>query len=141
MDTRQLTLEQIRSHLYSDETHDKFDWIQDIQKHVYETAVANGWHDKPRALAEPLLLLVTEVAEVYEEIRNNGLMIGLNFQPADQSKGETMDKPIGIDSELADIFIRLLDLCGEWSVDLAIAVKTKMIYNTTRPYRHGGKTA
>lgn len=48
-------------------------------------------------------------------------------------------KPEGIPSELADIIIRVLDTCGAWGVDIDTAVRTKLEFNRSRPYRHGGK--
>lgn len=48
-------------------------------------------------------------------------------------------KPEGIPSELADIIIRVLDICGHLDIDIANALADKMAYNETRPYRHGGK--
>lgn len=142
MDARQNQLNHIRGILHAAPVHGQpWDSINSIRDLCYETAVANGWHDEPRDPAVPLLLLVTEIAEAYEDIRILGVQNGIGFHPANQDRGETMDKPVGLDIELADILIRLLDLCGEWGVDLALAVHTKMIYNTTRSYRHGGKTA
>lgn len=48
-------------------------------------------------------------------------------------------KPEGIPSELADIIIRVLDICGTHGIDIASAIADKMAYNETRSYRHGGK--
>lgn len=48
-------------------------------------------------------------------------------------------KPEGIPSELADIIIRVLDICAAEGIDIAAAIADKMAFNETRPYRHGGK--
>jgi NTP pyrophosphatase (non-canonical NTP hydrolase) len=48
-------------------------------------------------------------------------------------------KPEGIPTELADIIIRVLDICANWGIDISAAIADKMAYNETRPYRHGGK--
>lgn len=48
-------------------------------------------------------------------------------------------KPEGIPTELADIIIRVLDICGANNIDIQGALDEKMEYNMTRPYRHGGK--
>lgn len=50
-------------------------------------------------------------------------------------------KPVGIPVELADVIIRVLDLCGGLNIDIEKAVLEKMKYNEDRPYRHGGKLA
>lgn len=49
-------------------------------------------------------------------------------------------KPEGVPSELADIIIRVLDMCGWYGIDIEAAVAEKMEYNETRSYRHGGKS-
>lgn len=46
--------------------------------------------------------------------------------------------PEGVAAELTDVLIRLLDLCDQFDIDLAVAYEDKMLYNRTRPYRHGG---
>jgi len=48
-------------------------------------------------------------------------------------------KPTGAVVELADVVIRILDWCGRKKLDLETALGDKHTYNTTRPYRHGGK--
>ncbi len=140
MDTRELKMGSIRADIEIGDNEGVFDNINSLMEMCYDTAHTNGWHDEPRNKGEVCMLLVTEVAELYEDIRK-GIQPGLHFIPANQDKGETMDKPVGLDSELADIFIRLGDMVTEWKIDIGLAIKTKMIYNTTRPYRHGGKTA
>ena len=47
--------------------------------------------------------------------------------------------PEGVPIELADVVIRIMDMCGLYGIDLEEAIKTKMEYNKTRPHRHGGK--
>lgn len=49
-------------------------------------------------------------------------------------------KPEGVGSELADVFIRLVDMADVFGIDLTFEVERKIAYNTTRPYRHGGRT-
>lgn len=49
--------------------------------------------------------------------------------------------PDGIPSELADILIRVFDICGAYGVDIETAVREKMAFNARRPERHGGKRA
>lgn len=48
-------------------------------------------------------------------------------------------KPEGIPAELADIIIRVGDAAEQYGIDLNQEVILKMAYNSTRPFKHGGK--
>lgn len=43
----------------------------------------------------------------------------------------------GVEEELADCLIRILDFAGHYELRLADAFSAKLQYNLTRPYRHG----
>ena len=43
----------------------------------------------------------------------------------------------GLEAELADVIIRILDISAEHKLDVAGAVVEKMMYNSSRPYKHG----
>lgn len=105
--------------------------INDLVKEAYGNAKEKGWWDEPRNDFELMALIHSEVSEVVEDLRVG--KVGLNF--------EENGKPIGVPSELADILIRVFDYCGARGIDLEQAVRLKMAYNKTRPYRHGGKLA
>lgn len=45
----------------------------------------------------------------------------------------------GVEAELADAVIRIMDYAHARSLDIAGAIIAKMGYNRTRPMRHGGK--
>lgn len=104
-----------------------------IMTDVHKTAIQHGWWENHKeddilVIPEKLMLIVTEVAEAMEEYRNGTL-------PLYYKDG----KPEGITVELADVIIRICDLCEEFGFDLQSAIIEKMIYNDQRPYRHGGK--
>ena len=66
-----------------------------------------------------LCLIHSEVSEALESFRIN-------------------DYP-GFCEELADVFIRLLDMVDRLDIDLIEQVRLKMIRNVERPFRHGNK--
>lgn len=63
-----------------------------------------------------LALIVSEVGEAIESVRKNDIQ---NFE-----------------EELADICIRIFDLCGESGINLELAILTKMNFNKSRPHMH-----
>lgn len=77
----------------------------------------------------------SEVSEALEEYRN-GHAIDEFYYTKDKQGNDKME---GIPSELADIIIRVLDICGAYNINISAAVIEKMRYNKTRPYKHGGK--
>ena len=102
--------------------------INELVKQMHETSKEKGWYDKPRSALEIHALIHSEVAEATEEVRKGN--------PASYIKD---GKPEGELIELADAVIRIFDWCGFNNWDLEEALRIKMEYNRTRPYRHGNK--
>ena len=96
-------------------------------------ASSKGWWDEKRNVGESLCLIHSEVSEALEEYRKGVDLKEIYFDGA--------GKPLGFPTELADVVIRLLDLCGGLDIDLEDAIKVKMKYNKKRSYRHGNKIA
>jgi NTP pyrophosphatase (non-canonical NTP hydrolase) len=93
--------------------------INDLCKEAFLIAKSKGWHDEPREMGTILALIHSEVSEALEADRKGNQE---NFE-----------------EELADVCIRIFDLCGAKDIDLETAISKKMQYNRTRTYKHGGK--
>ena len=103
--------------------------LNELTNRVHQQALAMGWHDKPRTALEIHMLIVSEVAEATEAVRNS--------EPDFYIKES--GKPEGESVELADALIRILDYAGSKGWDMEKIIDTKLKYNATRGYKHGGK--
>lgn len=108
-------------------------------------------------IASKLMLAVSELAEALEEVRSNmdPVIVYWSHKGTEDTKHysstvreaaqaatrltEEGFKPEGFPIEIADVFIRLADLCALLKIDLDTALTIKADYNRTRPYRHGNK--
>lgn len=93
--------------------------INEYCTEAFETATSKGWHDEEREIGTMLALIHSEVSEALEACRKSN-----------------EDNFI---EELADVCIRVFDLCGKLQIDLEGAIEAKMLRNKKREYKHGGK--
>ena len=93
--------------------------INTLCAQAYETAKSKGWHEEERETGTLLALIHSEVSEALEADR----------------KGDKEN----FAEELADVCIRIFDLCGLKNIDLEKAILEKMERNKSRTYKHGGK--
>jgi len=80
----------------------------------------------PRNKGELLMLIVSELGEALEALRKNNIQ-----KPNEEWRKDTYS------DEIADVAIRLFDLCGAENIDLEWQISKKMSYNKTRPKKHG----
>lgn len=130
--------------------------IRKMQKDAFKIAHSKGFHPQGRIntkkltnqqierICARLMLIVTEVAEACEDVRDGKMELmkepdtipyeeGLHIYQRDNPKA---GKPIGFPSELADIVVRVGDLAEETGVDLQSVIEQKMKYNKTRGWKH-----
>lgn len=101
-----------------------------FQLHVHENASAKGWHDTPTDLRACVAMVVSELGEAIEWERESAVEEPLN---------STHIPFTGVEEEMADVMIRILDFAQETGLDVVGAMLAKHEYNLTRPHMHGGK--
>ena len=110
--------------------------INDLIQTSHNTAKEKGWwDDSNRNVGELLALVHSEISEALEVYRIKGK------DRLQEIWEDEKGKPEGFVTELADVIIRIADLCGEFNLDLESTLVKKMEFNKTRPYRHGNKKA
>jgi len=108
--------------------------------------------DPNRNISELLMLVITEISEAVEALRENRItdfsdysISGLKLEHFTEISYGEIEKIKAFEScikdtfedEIADVFIRLFDLCGYLKIDIEKHIKAKMQYNKTRPKKHG----
>ncbi len=94
--------------------------LNGLAQEIAQWREGKGFVTNWEGMLAKLMLVVTEVSEAAEAVRED-----------DREK---------FAEEIADTFIRLLDICGSMGIDIEAEIERKMEVNRGRPYRHGKKS-
>lgn len=115
---------------------DKEKFIRDLHNvanEIQHISVAKGFEDPdvPRNDLEMLMLIVSEVSEMVEALRDP------NYPTLATKKG--MEEYTLLEEEAADVLIRLLQYCASRKLRIGKATLSKIECNRNRAAKHGGK--
>ena len=119
--------------------------IRELQKEIHKNAISKGFYDKGQNFGTSLMLVVSELGECIEAHRQNDwcdikafneVMVNETFDFETCFKKYVKDT---VQDEIADAFIRILDMCEYYGIDLEKHVELKMEYNKSRPRLHDKK--
>lgn len=85
-----------------------------------------GFWPEDKTFGDAISLIMSELGEAVEAFRLDA--------PSEKIPGFS-----GVEEELADTLIRILDLAAQKGLRVSEAMTAKTLYNLSRPYRHGGK--
>ena len=108
--------------------------LEEMAEEAYRTAESKGfcsnYEGNPDKVYKALALIHGEVSEAVDEYNLHGLK---SYTVKDEQGN---DKPEGVAIELADVILRVGNLCYALGIDIQEAVIRKNAYNKTRPWRH-----
>ena len=119
--------------------------LNEISKQVYEANKLKGFDVKKENIGQTLCLIHSEISEALEAIRKDKKASLMAFDYREEDRETDLDFQSDFTSlikdtfedEIADTFIRLMDLVGALEIDIDSHIELKRRYNSLREYKHG----
>ncbi len=117
--------------------------LNDLAQVIHQNAKDKGFFEKEKNIGEMLCFIHSEVSEALEADRKNNYCQKKSIDYMNQCEWSLSHFRDNIkntfEDELADVIIRVLDLCAYKGIDIEKHILMKMRYNLTREKYHGKK--
>ena len=123
--------------------------LNQLRDEIHANAKEKGFYDNPKEIGTLLMLVVSELAEALEADRTGDFCdfskyekckkeMDVGIRTSEDVEKYAFEKYIKntFEDELADVIIRVLDICGYFNIDIERNVLAKMEYNKTREKMH-----
>ena len=119
--------------------------LNEISKQVYEANKLTGFDVKNENIGQTLCLIHSEISEALEAIRHDKKASLMAFDYREEDRETDLDFQSDFtaiikdtfEDEIADTFIRLMDLVGALEIDIDRHIELKRKFNSLREYKHG----
>ena len=113
--------------------------IKTLISEAHETAVEKGWYDTPTQIEAILSRHDSKRYEAWTNYFLNSCLMNTASEVGEACEAVRRGDMENLAEELADVYIRIADICARFDIDLEQAIAEKMEKNRNRPYLHGGK--
>jgi len=127
--------------------------LNELSKSIHANNEIRGFWDggvEAKNIGEVLCLIHSEVSEALEADRKNHHAKGNMIKSINEYLDSQIDRDYfkqefertvknSFEDEMADIIIRVLDVCGAMKIDIDWHIEQKLKYNSLREFKHGKK--
>lgn len=120
--------------------------LNELSRLCHQNAINKGFFDEGKNTGEMIALMHSELSEALEADRKDSYvryhsMDAINGWIDDEDFKRAYKKHVkgSFEEEMADILIRVFDMCGYKNIDIDAHVKAKMRYNSLRERMHSKK--